>query len=85
MGDWHISIQGVGCHHNKDYPADANRMARKFVEDLRAAGHTVTEATFTSGGKEALLEPPNMPWLYQDPANAPAAEAPAEPEEPTKP
>lgn len=56
MGDWHISIQGTGAHHNPDYPKDANKMARKFVEDLKEAGHTVHHAEFTHGGKEELAK-----------------------------
>lgn len=54
MGNWNITIQGVGCHHNKDLPQDADRMSKKFVEDLKSAGHTVESATFTYGGKEEL-------------------------------
>ena len=54
MGDWHISIQGVGCHHNPDYPKDANKMAAEFVAKLREAGHYVSHAEFTHGAKEIL-------------------------------
>jgi hypothetical protein len=54
MGNWNISIQGTGCHHNKDNPTDANVMAQAFVDALRAAGHTVEVATFTHGGCERL-------------------------------
>lgn len=57
MGDWHISIQGVGCHHNKDNPTDANRLAADFVAQLKRFHH-VTEATFTHGGKEDLSPQP---------------------------
>lgn len=35
MGNWHISIEGVGVHHNTDYEKDANKMAKQFVEDLK--------------------------------------------------
>jgi hypothetical protein len=54
MGNWNINIQGVGCHHNADFPNDADRMAKKFVEQLKEAGHTVEHAEFTYGGKAAL-------------------------------
>lgn len=54
MGNWHISVQGVGAHHNQNNPTDANKMARKFVEDLQAAGHLVESAEFTHGAKEDL-------------------------------
>ncbi len=55
MGNWHISIEGVGFHHNSKMPEDANRMAKKFAEDLKAAGHSVTKATFTHGAADDLL------------------------------
>lgn len=54
MGNWNINIQGVGCHHNADNETDANKMAEKFVSELKEAGHTVESATFTSGGKDDL-------------------------------
>lgn len=58
MGNWNITIQGVGPHHNPDaYPKDANRMAAAFVKQLREAGHTVEAATFTHGGKDDILPP----------------------------
>jgi hypothetical protein len=57
MGDWAITIQGVGAHHNHLHTDDANRMARRFVESLKAAGHTITRADFTHGGKEDLCDP----------------------------
>ncbi|MBI3936751.1 MAG: hypothetical protein HY323_07220 [Betaproteobacteria bacterium] len=49
MGNWNISIQGTGQHHNKHSYKDANRMAAEFVQRLRDAGHTVTHAFFTHG------------------------------------
>lgn len=54
MGNWHISVEGVGAHHNAEYPNDANRLAQKFVEELRAAGHQVNKATFTYGASDDL-------------------------------
>jgi len=56
MGNWNINIQGVGCHHNERSPTDAQRMAARFVEELKAAGHTIEHAEFTSGGKEDLTK-----------------------------
>jgi hypothetical protein len=55
MGNWNITINGVGCHHNQNNPTDANLMTQKFVSDLRAAGHSVGEATFTYGGAEKYI------------------------------
>lgn len=54
MGNWHISIEGIGCHHNQQLETDANKMASKFVKALKDAGHTVTKATFTHGGCDNL-------------------------------
>lgn len=54
MGMWNISIEGVGAHHNKEYPLDADRMAQAFVKQLREAGHIVEKASFTYGGREVL-------------------------------
>lgn len=54
MGNWHISIEGIGAHHNPDLEQDANRMAHRFVNALRQAGHQVRRATFTHGSADAL-------------------------------
>jgi len=54
MGNWNISIEGIGAHHNKDNPQDANRMAQAFVGALKRAGHNVTKASFTYGAVEIL-------------------------------
>lgn len=55
MGNWNITIQGSGAHHNTDFPQDADRLAANFVNRLLAAGQTIESATFTSGTKEDLL------------------------------
>lgn len=57
MGNWNITIRGVGAHHNTGYPVDANRMAAEFVQKLRDAGHTVASATITYGGEDDLSAP----------------------------
>jgi hypothetical protein len=57
MGQWNITIRGTGAHHNADYPKDANKMAAKFVQDLKDAGHIVDEASITYGGADVLAEP----------------------------
>lgn len=57
MGNWNITIRGVGCHHNPDLPTDANRMAAGFVAALKRAGHAIQAATFTHGGEENLETP----------------------------
>lgn len=53
MGNWNISIRGVGSHHN-GLKADAEQMAAKLVDDLRAAGHNVVSAEVTYGGVVVL-------------------------------
>lgn len=55
MGNWTITIHGVGAHHNEDYDKDANRMAAEFADKLKAAGHSVEHVSFTSGSREDLL------------------------------
>ncbi len=54
MGNWHISIEGVGPHHNENYLGDANKMAEDFVSELKGAGHQINKASFTHGGSEDL-------------------------------
>lgn len=50
MGNWNISISGVGCHHNgAEY--DVEQLAAKFVDELKKQGHTVTTADVTMGSK----------------------------------
>jgi hypothetical protein len=55
MGNWTITIHGTGIHHNRETPADANRMAKAFVSELIKKGHSVEGATFTHGGRDDLL------------------------------
>jgi len=62
MGNFHISIEGVGAHHggtNDDgtpkHPKDANVMAKQFADELKRAGHSVSKASITFGGKDDLL------------------------------
>lgn len=57
MGNWCITVHGVGSHHNTGNPHDANRMAAHFVRALRDAGHNVTHASFTFGGEEQIVQP----------------------------
>lgn len=55
MGNWNISINGTGCHHNVDHPGDADKLVNKFMAELIAGGHIIETATFTFGGRENLL------------------------------
>lgn len=57
MGQWNISINGTGAHHNKLIAIDANRLAAELVQKLRDAGHAVTGATFTHGVTDDISDP----------------------------
>ena len=67
MGNWTINIQGIGVHHNKDLPGDAQRIALACVRQLEAAGHHVDSATFTSGGADNLIQPSTLPADFYAP------------------
>jgi hypothetical protein len=56
MGNWHISIYGAGSHHNRE-AGDADQIARRLVQELRAAGQTIHDASFTIGQREVVDEP----------------------------
>jgi len=64
MGQWHISIEGTGQHHNYD-GADANVMTYHFVAALRRAGHSINKVSFTYGASDpvdsAAWHPENKP------------------------
>ena len=55
MGNWHISIQGIGCHHNQNNPGDADKLAAKFVKQLELYDHNIQSASFTFGAYIDLL------------------------------
>ena len=38
MGNWAMVVTGTGAHHNKDYEGDADKLFRKFLEELKASG-----------------------------------------------
>lgn len=48
MGNFAITIIGVGTHHNR-LPTDVEQMFDKFVDALRDAGHHVQYAVTTTG------------------------------------
>jgi hypothetical protein len=56
MGNWNITIRGVGAHHNKKNESDANRMTAIFVKKLKEAGHSIQSATITHGGEDDLTD-----------------------------
>lgn len=60
MGNWNITIQGTGMHHNGKRE-DANEIAKVCVDTLKKAGQNVEMATFTSGGRESVLDQAPIP------------------------
>ncbi len=61
MGNWNITVRGIGIHHN-GRPDDAEAMAKVFVQSLKAAGHQILGATVTYGGEENVdVAPPPAP------------------------
>jgi hypothetical protein len=67
MGNWNITIRGVGIHHNTSNPADANIMTAAFVRALKDAGHSVIAASFTYGAEEDMTAIPKTPAEPQSP------------------
>lgn len=63
MGNWSISIQGLGVHHNDSCPQDADKLVNKFMAELIAGGHIIESAHFTFGGRENLLADGNQAQL----------------------
>jgi hypothetical protein len=55
MGNWNITIQGVGPHHNGKPDVDADLAARELVQKLIAQGQRIESASFTYGAEEWLL------------------------------
>lgn len=56
MGQWNMTIRGMGAHHNKRYPQDANRMLAEFVQKLKKAGHNITAASITHGAEDDVTD-----------------------------
>jgi hypothetical protein len=50
MGDWIISIRGIGPHDNQK-PFDVEFLLEKFLMDLKAAGHIEMEAIFSTNSR----------------------------------
>lgn len=57
MGNWNITIEGTGPHHNPDggCDADANLMLNRFVHQLANAGHKIEHATITAGQRDSAI------------------------------
>lgn len=55
MGNWNITIRGIGPHHNAG-DSDADVQARALVAMLVKTGHQIHGASFTYGAAEDLVE-----------------------------
>ena len=56
MGNWNITINGTGAHHNTDNPGDANKRLKEFVAKLKEDGQNVEYAAFTAGSREVEVK-----------------------------
>jgi hypothetical protein len=56
MGNWTIAVRGVGSHNN-GLPEDADNLAAELVKTLKAKGHNVIDADFTTGASYSLMDP----------------------------
>lgn len=52
MGNWNMTVIGLGAHHNKNYETDANELFKDFVLRLKDAGHDISHASFTNGARD---------------------------------
>lgn len=57
MGNWKITIDGHGCHHNGKPEIDADLAAKEFVTRLKAQGHTVKVATMEMTDVNGVVVP----------------------------
>lgn len=60
MGNNAIIIRTVGSHHNGNAGYDAEQIAKRCVDELRAAGHTILSASVESGGGSIVLAGPEL-------------------------
>jgi hypothetical protein len=56
MGNWHLSVQGVGPHHSGK-PTDADALGKELVAKLRQAGHQITHASLHHPAADELHQP----------------------------
>ncbi len=63
MGNWAITIEGGGIHHNgPEVTGDADKMAKAFARALLEAGHSLLDARFTvRGGLDQSVMPTDLP------------------------
>ena len=64
MGNYEITIRGIGPHHNRQSTIDADRIARAAVQELQGACHVLSAATCHVEGRavpEDLTAPDPAP------------------------
>ena len=54
MGNWVLTIEGTGCHHNSKENIDVDLLAPKLVQQLKDQGQHIEHATLTYGGRTDL-------------------------------
>ncbi len=52
MGNWNISIRGIGQHHNES-DKDVDRLMAAFIVELAKAGQFIEDAALVYGGKQS--------------------------------
>jgi hypothetical protein len=52
MGNYAITIEGIGQHHNGGDPSDADIIAAAIVLEMRKRGHKILHATITYGAAQ---------------------------------
>jgi len=58
LGNWNMTIQGVGAHGN-GIEADIEQIYKRVLEEVKAGGHNIVHASITSGG--AYFDPNTIP------------------------
>jgi len=70
MGNWNLSIHGVGPHDNL-IAQDVEQIARRVVAELKAAGHAISHAFVTTGGLHVIEHnPANIQTVVLPPAES---------------
>ena len=73
MGNWRITIEGLGCHGNNNRDIDADLAAEDFVDELQAQGHQLSKAKIEmmnpSTGEIYAENPSNVDFLVNKTKN----------------
>jgi hypothetical protein len=66
MGNWHMSIEGTGPHHNPDHAADADKKLEQFVRELKR-DHSIERALLTAGQRTVVVADNKPIYVYWRP------------------